>query len=89
MRHAMAVKGRWLRARLESVQACSTDRLCGRAPAPAPPKGDQVLAAGTTAANGAAGSKAAADGGKVRKANKNDAVEAARARFLARSKNKS
>lgn len=88
MRHAMAVKGRWLRSRLESVQACSTDRLCGRAPAPAPQKGGDVLAAGDTAANGAPASKAAAEGGEVRKAKKNDAVEAARARFLARKKSK-
>lgn len=91
MRHAMAVKGRWLRSRLESVQACSADRLCGRAPATsAPQEGGEVLAAaGDASANGAAGSKAAAEGGEVRKAKKNDAVAAARARFLARKKNKS
>lgn len=87
MRHAMSVKGRWLRSRLEAVQPCSADRLCGRA----------LVAAGTVEETAVAESSAAADKGKaagetaVAEANggkKNDAIAAARARFLARKRSK-
>lgn len=87
MRHAMAVKGRWLRSRLGSVQTCSTDRLCGRAPAPL--KGGEASTAADDAAANGARSVAAASGGEVNRAKKTDAVAAARARFLARKKSKS
>ncbi|CAM9875864.1 unnamed protein product [Ectocarpus sp. 8 AP-2014] len=88
MRHAMAVKGRWLRSRLEAVRPCSSDRLCGRALAAAPGAGggeeEEEAAAAAAAAAGAAGRTAEASS----LAKKNDAIEAARARFLARKRTK-
>ncbi|CAM9805601.1 unnamed protein product [Scytosiphon promiscuus] len=73
MRHAMAVKGRWLRSRLDGVEPCSADRLCGRA-----------LASGKDEEATAPGSGLGRSGG----AKKVDAVAAARARFLARKRTK-
>lgn len=90
MRHAMSVKGRWLRSRLEAVKPCSADRLCGRALAAAG-KDEGTAATGSSAAAGKDGARSEAaretpnaDGGK-----KTDAIAAARARFLARKRNKS
>ncbi|CAN0476635.1 unnamed protein product, partial [Hapterophycus canaliculatus] len=91
MRHAMAVKGRWLRSRLEAVEPCSADRLCGRALASG--EGEETAAPGCgKGATGNAGSKAAAAAAEsaaaAAGAKKTDAVEAARARFLARKRTK-
>lgn len=88
MRHAMAVKGRWLRSRLEAVRPCSSDRLCGRVLAASAGAGggeeEEAAAPGEAAAGGAAGRTSETSSlGK-----KNDAIEAARARFLARKRTK-
>lgn len=88
MRHAMAVKGRWLKSRLESVQACSSDRLCGRA---LEPDGGEELGAPGTAGIEGDSTRAAAGvgvGGAASVEKKNSAIEAARARFLARKRAK-
>lgn len=86
MRHAMAVKGRWLKSRLESVKVCSADRLCGRALEPGRDDKPPVPGTATTERDGervAAGAGAAASAEK-----KSNAIEAARARFLARKRSK-
>lgn len=85
MRHAMVVKGRWLRSQLESVQACSADRLCGRALALSM---DEEQAAPGTASVDGAGAKVARDFGEKEGPKKTAAIEAARARFLARKRTK-
>lgn len=84
MRHAMSVKGRWLRSRLESVQACSPDRLCGRA---LTRTADEREPGGDGGSEDNAGTSSALEL-KLRQGLKKDAVEAARARFLARKRSK-
>lgn len=84
MRHAMSVKGRWLRSRLDAVQACSADRLCGRALEPA--RSEEMPAPGPEVVSRTGAAKPAIEGKQGVK--KNDAIEAARARFLARKQSK-
>lgn len=87
MRHAMAVKGRWLRSRLESVQPCTADGLCGRAlnretAVGEVPTADNVV---TSASGSAEGGTVESEANEQRvSARKTDAIAAARARFLAR-----
>ena len=90
MRHAMSVKGRWLRSRLEAVQPCSADRLCGRALATGN-GGDETAVLGSAEAReggGGRGSAAKEEAAEASGVKKNDAIAAARARFLARKRNK-
>lgn len=86
MRHAMAVKGRWLRSRLESVQACSADRLCGRA---VPTEKEKDVSMMSTA-DGLDGPdvEVTAESAVEQQAKKTGAIAAARARFLARKRAK-
>lgn len=88
MRHAMAVKGRWLRSRLEAVQPCSADRLCGRVLAVG--NGDDETAVPGSASAGEGGDKGSAkeSAQEASGVKKNDAIAAARARFLARKRTK-
>lgn len=93
MRHAMSVKGRWLRSRLEAVQPCSADRLCGRALAAGKGGDDEAAAAmsaGTANGHGGGGGEGSARASveATSGAKKNDAIAAARARFLARKRTK-
>lgn len=83
MRHAMSVKGHWLRSRLESVQPVSSDKLCGHAMEP----DSEVQKSGSD--SGPGGARAEGEEGRMhglqgQRAKKIDAVAAARARFLAR-----
>lgn len=90
MRHAMAVKGRWLRSRLESVQSCDADRLSGRGgdksedKNAAPPVVARGGERGASQERIGCGDKRPEAGASQKKA---DAIAAARARYLAR-KNK-
>lgn len=86
MRHAMAVKGRWVNSRLESVPQCSADRLCGRA-LTRKEKGEPQVPVDTT------GDRTKEEVVETlseaeKRDSKSAAIEAARARFLARKRAK-
>ncbi|CAN0335533.1 unnamed protein product, partial [Discosporangium mesarthrocarpum] len=75
MRHAMAVRGKWLRAHLRSVPPCSISELCGR------PSEERGAGAGAEPPDAGGGGR---NGMPRPKEDKAAAVAAARERFLAR-----
>lgn len=85
MRHAMAVKGRWVKSRLESVPLFNADRLCGRA-LTRNEKGGPQMPVDTTSSGTKV--KVEASSETEKRESKSAAIEAARARFLARKRAK-
>lgn len=86
MRHAMAVKGRWVHAHLTSVPHCSADRLCGRA-LKTNDKGEPQMPVDITR-DGMKVEAVETSSEALKRDSKSAAIEAARARFMARKRAK-